>query len=362
MNNDKGNNLDISNSDAQNYNCPTCSGPLKFIPEKSILYCEYCGNEIKLDGIINNNENDYFEGKKEDNTWVEETKVIHCNNCGSNNVVDSSCISLTCPFCGSNQVVETAELSGIKPHRIIPFKISDVATKENYIKWLKGKVFVPRKLKKQIPSLVINGVYVPIWTFDSDTNSLYKGVLGKNYTRTVGSGKNAHTVTETRYFDISGQKIVKFDDLIVNAGSKIDQKEINALSPFYTNKSFEYDKRYLIGFSAEHYEIRLSDGWDLAKKRMSKTIERVILSDYDYDVVSDLKVKTSYYNIKYKYVLIPIWIGLYKYGNKNYYFLTNGETGKFKGKAPLSAFKISLLVIIILIAVIGLILFIYFYN
>ena len=84
---------------------------------------------------------------------------------------------------------------------------------------------------------------------------------------------------------------------------------------------------------------------------MNAGIRNAILSGYNYDVVSYLNVNTTFNNIKYKYVLIPIWIGTYKYSNKSYRFISNGETGKITGKLPVSVVKVSILVLIILAVV-----------
>lgn len=350
--------LEEGNRNAENYSCPNCSAPIEFDPTQSVLHCDYCGFEMSLKGEKSQEEYDFYEGTKDDSEWDKDAKVVKCENCGAANVVDSSVISLTCPFCGSNQVVDTDELAGIKPHRVIPFKVDEEPVKKNYQKWLKGKIFAPSKVKKSIPNLKLNGVYLPTWTFDSDSFSNYDGRLGKHYTRTVGSGKDRRTVTETRYFHIRGIKKVIFDDVTINSGSKISQKEMNAIAPFDTNNSFVYDKRYLAGFSCEHYTLKLQAGWDSAKLVMNTRIKQAILNDYIYDVVSYLNVNTSYNNIKYKYVLIPIWICVYSYANKTYRFIANGETGKVSGKHPISALRVSILVFIILLVLVGLLIFI----
>lgn len=347
-----------SNAKAHDYSCPNCSAPIEFDPSKSVLHCDYCGFEMSLTGEKSKEEYDFYEGKVDDSEWNKEVKVVRCQNCGAHNVFDSGEISIKCPFCSSNQVMETEELAGIKPHRVIPFKIDEDKVKNNYKKWLSKKIFVPGKVKKQIPKLKLNGVYLPVWTFDTDTFSNYNGKLGKHYTRTVGSGKNRRTVTEVRYFHIRGTEKVVFDDVVVGAGSKISQQEINAISPFDTNNSFVYDKRYLAGFSSEHYVVRLQKGWDDAKLVMNGRIKSSILSHYHYDVVSYLDVKTSFQNIKYKYVLIPVWICVYTFANKTYRFIANGENGKVSGKSPVSALRVSILIIIIIAIFIALYFFI----
>lgn len=63
-------------------------------------------------------------------------------------------MSVTCPFCGSNHTIMTNQVTGIKPHRIIPFQIPSQNVKDAYRKWLRKKIFVPRKVKNKF--LILN--------------------------------------------------------------------------------------------------------------------------------------------------------------------------------------------------------------
>lgn len=347
--------LDEANAEVKDYSCPNCEAALKFIPEKQVLHCDYCDFEMEIDGTIGTVEHEFLDNINSDSSWNEDAKVVHCDNCGANTVVEELDISFTCPFCGSNSVLETKDLPGIKPHRVVPFKIGADLISQNYSKWLKRKFFVPKKVKDNIPKLKLHGVYLPVWTFDAKTLSLYKGRLGKHYTTTVGSGDNKRTVVKTRYFYISGKELVDFDDLIVNAGSKITQDEINAISPFDTNNSYNYEKSYLVGFSAEHYATNLEEGWNSSKRMMKEDIRCKVLSHYMYDVISYLNINTTYNDITYKYCLLPIWTGVYSYNNKKYRFIANGETGKVSGKTPISPLKVTFTVLACLIVVVLLI-------
>ena len=42
----------------------------------------------------------------------------------------------------------------------------------------------------------------------------------------------------------------------------------------------------------------------------------------------------------FKHVLLPVWIAAYRYKDKPYQFLVNGQTGEVVGKAPWSFWKI----------------------
>jgi DNA-directed RNA polymerase subunit RPC12/RpoP len=338
---------------SENYKCSECGAPMRFDPSTSTLICDYCGNKIVLEGEKTNKEFDFSTSFHLDNSWQKETKIFHCKNCGANTVVSIKELSITCPFCGSTEIAETSDLPGIRPHRVIPFKLDAASARKVYSQWLKKKFFAPNKVKKSIPTVAVNGIYLPMWTYDTQSFSKYSGRLGKYYTVTVGSGKSRHTETRVRYFLISGVKQVNFDDLLVDAGKKVNQAEVNRLSPFGTNDALAYDQRYLAGFSAEHYDVDVKAGWDIAKGLAKPYIERAILSAYTYDVVDSLNVSTTYTNIKYKYVLIPLWMGHYSYNKKQYYFKVNGETSKLIGQYPVSPVKVTITVLVCLVILVG---------
>lgn len=352
----------IDNVGAKDYSCPSCGAPIEFNPDKSSLTCKYCGFSHIITGEKSKDENDFIRDTNvNNNNWGNETKIIKCSNCGAENVIPVNAISKSCPFCASNQVVETSELVGLKPDRVIPFQISKENAMLIYTKWLKKRFYTPNPIKKGHVTTQVSGVYLPCWTFDTNTVSSYKGRLGEHYTVTVGSGKNRHTETRTRYFNISGIKAVNFDDLLVNAGNKITQNEITSISPFKTNDSFLYDQQYLAGFSAEHYSTNLEKGFDNAKELTKVYIKKEILKGYNYDVVDTLTFKTDYHNITYKYVLIPTWIGVYDYKEKKYRYLVNGESGKLRGSAPTSTAKVvwTVLGVLFIIGIIALLIFLF---
>jgi hypothetical protein len=44
--------------------------------------------------------------------------------------------------------------------------------------------------------------------------------------------------------------------------------------------------------------------------------------------------------------LVPVWISSFKYKEKVYQFAVNGQTGKVGGKAPVSAWRVILAILI----------------
>lgn len=344
----------------QVYKCPGCGANLKFDPESSSMTCEYCDYSLHIEGEESDKEIDF--NAEQLPLWNDEAKMVKCKNCGAQNIIDTKTLSTICPFCGSSSAIVDDEIKGLKPNRVIPFKISANDSVDVYRNWLKKKLFAPKKLKKAIPNPNINGTYIPSWTYDTTTFTKYSGRLGKYYTVVVGSGKNRRTVTRIRWYSIRGVHQSAFDDILVCSSKKIDQNSLERLSPYNTNDSFEYDNRFLVGFSAEHYSMDVKSGFNRACTIADARIKQQILNKYHYDVVGNFSMKTTHDKITYKYVLLPLWICFFKYVNKQYEFKVNGENGKIIGKYPISIPKVVLSVLLsllIIIAVLVLIGFVY---
>jgi len=71
-------------------------------------------------------------------------------------------------------------------------------------------------------------------------------------------------------------------------------------------------------------------------------------------VVSSFRISTQYYNITYKYVLLPVYVGHCKWRQKVYNFFVNGLNAKVTGKAPVSPLKVSILVVLGIALIVGL--------
>ncbi|MBR6836601.1 MAG: hypothetical protein IKM72_11445, partial [Oscillospiraceae bacterium] len=74
------------------------------------------------------------------------------------------------------------------------------------------------------------------------------------------------------------------------------------------------------------------------------------------DTVSKVIFNTAYSRVTFKYVLAPIWIANFKFKEKLFNIVINGQTGQVRGEAPVSPLKV-FIAILIAIAVFTLIAF-----
>ncbi len=208
----------------------------------------------------------------------------------------------------------------------------------------------------------VKGVYIPAWTYDSNTETDYTGERGVDYQETetytdYENGKpvtRTRTVTKTRWYPVRGHVRNTFQDVLVLASESLPRKHADKLAPWDLKNLTPYTDDYLSGFVAESYQIDLPHGFDRAREIMEPTIRQTICSDIGGDHQRIGSTNTAYNDIKFEHLLLPIWISAYRYLEKTYQFLVNARTGEVQGERPWSVWKIVLLVVTIL-AVIGII-------
>ncbi len=321
--------------------CDACGSNLVFDPDEQALLCPHCGSKKQFGVNENASELELVDALSVGDSWkLGETNVFSCDNCGAKVLLATNESAKKCPFCGTAHVTKIEELAGLKPNGLIPFAFGQDRAIEFSKAWAKKKLFAPSKFKKNIDADNVNGVYVPCFTFDSHTVSRYHGRIGKTHTRIVGSGKNRRTQTYIVWRNISGTFYHSYDDILVTAGSKLDQQKLDKISPYQTNTGKRYEEEYLLGFMAYHYDSEISDCWGDAKKRIDADLKNRILSQYFYDTVAYLNVSTNHENVTYKYVMLPVYVGNFNYNKKLYNFYVNGESGKVSGKTPKSPLRI----------------------
>jgi hypothetical protein len=84
-------------------------------------------------------------------------------------------------------------------------------------------------------------------------------------------------------------------------------------------------------------------------------MERTITQDVRRDIGGDEQridhVETATSNETFRHLLLPVWIGAYRFQGKVFQVVVNARTGEVQGERPYSAIKIAMLVIGILILI-----------
>lgn len=331
--------------------CQSCGGDLIFSPKTQMLLCTKCNNMYDFDKTKDYKKHeiqDALDSKFDKSRWVQENKVLSCKTCGAKIILNNLEFTATCPYCKSTTVAETDELPGIPPDAIIPFKFDKETASNKFSEVVKKKKFLPNNFKKKIPRTNIQGVYIPTFSFDAETYSDYKGVLYEEVSHTDSQGR---THTTKRYFHIAGNKTMSHRDVIVEASSKINQKQLIEVLPFDNEDLYKFEENFVRGYSIEHYDTDTVECHKQAKNIMDARIRSEILSKYHYDGVSYLTINTNYLNELFLYKISPIYTFEFDYKEKKRIVLMNGQTGKLGKGLPKSGWKITLLVLGIILGI-----------
>ena len=340
--------------------CKSCGAILHFAPGTHQLQCTYCGaaNEIAdtAAGLVVSFDYQDFIADKFGGAPSQVANVVSCKNCGASTTLPPEVNSDNCAFCASPLVISDAQRTQItKPHYILPFVVAQPQALESFRNWLKRLWFAPSDLSKMVSgdARQFKGIYIPHWSYDSDTVSDYSGSRGEyyytteSYTETVNGEQVTRTreVRHTAWYSVSGTVECDFNDILISASHSLPQNVANRLEPWRLESLVHYNEQYVSGFRSELYQVDAANGFEAAKQRMGPDIRNTILADIGGDEQHINGYDTRYNNTALKYLLLPAWISAYKYNNKLYHFTVNACTGEVVGERPYSAVKIALAVI-----------------
>ena len=345
--------------------CDQCGADMRFDPSAAQMVCDHCGHTEKMTepgpggGAIAELDFEAAVAETLGAAEMEETRVTSCPNCGAQVEFGPDTHATECPFCATPVVTDTGTQRRIKPRGVAPFVLDEPAARAAMTEWLGKLWFAPNGLQDYArKGRKMQGIYVPYWTFDADTKTQYRGERGTVYyeTRTVMRDGKPETqqVQKIRWTPRSGRVARFFDDVLVLASRALPKSYTDALEPWDLGRLEPYTPEYLAGFLAEGYTVALPDGFDEARVKMDRVIERDVKFDIGGDRQRILAMETDVRDVTFKHILLPVWSAAYKYRGKSYRFVVNGQSGQVRGERPWSAVKIAIAVVLGLIIAAGL--------
>ncbi|TRX70419.1 hypothetical protein [Carboxylicivirga sp. M1479] len=355
--------------------CVSCGADLKYKPGTQHLNCEYCGAENEIPQVEEEIEeldfHTFLKQKSESETSIE-ANFVKCDSCGASSTLEEDVTATNCAYCAAPLVIEHAQNeSVIQPKSLLPFKLNKDEAKDEFKTWLKKLWFAPNDLRKAVLNFDhFKGVYIPYWTYDTDTFSNYVGQRGDYYyvTETYTTTENGKSVTKTRqvrktrWSHASGRVHKFFNDILTVATRSLPQKYIYKLEPWDLENLVPFDRSYISGFIAEKYQIGLEEGFGIAKDIADPKIRELVRRDIGGDEQRIISLNTSYRDITFKHLLLPVFVCAYLFKGKLYQFLVNGRTGEVQGQRPYSWIKVTLAVVAVLLLIAAIIFGVNYYQ
>jgi LSD1 subclass zinc finger protein len=354
---DPGLRRDDSSAFIRTFPCVSCGAKLAFAPGTRHLKCEFCGAENSIaenDARVEELDFDAYlkaiEGKGE----TFEAETAKCEKCGAEQRLPDHHFAAQCGFCSAPIVAKTYAKRLVKPRAMVPFQLDRRRAQDEFRRWVKGLWLAPGELKRYAQSdAAMTGTYLPFWTYDCATASDYDGERGEDYyTDESYTTRNAagETVTQVRrvkhtnWFPASGHVEHFHDDVLVLASQSLPPTMRGAASAWNLKALVPYQAEFVSGYLAEAYQIGLCEGFPIAKDQIDATIYGLVRADIGGDQQRVRNVSTRYTDVRFKHVLLPVWMSAYRFRNKTYRFLVNGQTGEVAGDSPISWQKVTWLV------------------
>ena len=317
--------------------CSSCGGELFFDFDTQELKCSQCGGIVEIPDTKTINDKKPFSLDSTIKQKQVENLTYTCENCGKTCVIQHDSPSLRCVYCGSVNLNKYSKVDYV-PDGIVPFKLNKERAKICFIDWIRKKRFLPSNLKKRISKSEFFATYVPVYNYDIECSSLYKGV-GINYSEDSEGRKTSS------YYPFSGTKKSEFKNYLESASSSINSNQLKSFGNFSFNELYVFRTEYLYGVTSLEANIDLQQNCKQTQNKISNIIERQIKESYHYDEIKDFYCETHFEKIFYNHLYVPVWLHTFRFNKKDYSFFINGSTGKVSGKAPKSAIKILLTVL-----------------
>lgn len=310
--------------------CPSCAGQCAYDPARQLLVCTHCG-----DGRGLATEHDERAAEERDLIQDEDTPVTleahshHCETCGGDVVFTGPVLSERCAYCNGPVVLRLRE-EAFETMALIPFRVPSEDAQKNAFAWVAGRWAAPDDLSDIVAAGRVAGLYAPFWTFDSeeaiDYWASYKVRRGKR--------------TETR--QTSGSMSISFNDMLVPASPHVTPLiRDGILHEFDPRRLRPYRPGYLAGFAAERHHQTVSEGLKAGEEDKDILIRNRIKRRIGKSGVHNIRYRTDTTGIRYRRIMLPVWMLHYSYDGKPMKVVVCGLQGRTFGERPFSLRKLA---------------------
>ena len=340
------------------FRCPNCDGATAYSADNGGLTCTFCGyHEAPQVEIVGKGAQEFEftveTVERSTNGWGQERKELVCSSCASHITLSSEMLSHTCPFCGSNAVVQTrAPQDVLRPRFLVPFVTTTENCRQITAEFLQKSWMLPNNLQNLARSTEYTPIYIPFWTFDARTQATWRAeVYNTDASRRRHSAPNWKWERpfllklgdrEGSQWDWeSGAVSLVTDDMLVSGSSQISLTLLKQLRGYRLGELVPYEPTFLAGLSAQAYDVDLETAWASARRSMRAKTKDACQEQASARNMRNFSMNLDFSDESWRYILLPIYLANYRYGNKVFQVLINGQTGTIAGQRPVDWRKVA---------------------
>jgi hypothetical protein len=268
------------------------------------------------------------------------SELLRCQACGGAVVWDAAQLGAACLFCGTvalELVIASEPLP--TPEVVLPVGVSRATAEQSFRAWATKSWFRPPALRTA--EVALHLLLLPAWRFHARLETHWAG-LRPAATR---SGKTP----------VAGVEQLELTTM-VPASTGLSQAELGALQPFDEGQARAWRGTVELASSGG------SDGdaeaiWEppaLTKRGARSRAHRELADSHRRRIARErglvsTRVSAVIEDRDVRLMLVPIYIGTFRFRDRPWRFLVNGQTGEVVGKAPLDWRKVLALVVLALV-------------
>lgn len=313
--------------------CASCAGQCAYHPDTQALRCTSCGTDhiITPDDSVDPAKEFHYHPDiaHTEQMAIQRAQTHVCETCGGEVTFTGAALSERCAYCDGPVVLKAQEAS-YQTLGLIPFRLVSDLAQDKAIAWAKARVAAPTDLGTVVSKGRVAGIYVPFWTFDSDEAISYM------VSYRVKRGDNWITRHHKGDFNTS------FDDLLMPASPHITPLIRDGILHEFDPASLRpYDPAFLAGFAAERHHQSVTEGLQANAPDKDLLIRNRIKQHSRKSKITNISYKTHTSGIRYRRILLPVWILHYVYGGKPMKVVVCGIHGRTFGERPFSYWKLT---------------------
>ena len=326
------------------FSCPQCGGETAYSVEDGGLTCAYCGYHEAPQKETVGRQAQSFEFTVETveravNGWGTSRKELVCDACGAQISLPDGALAASCPFCASNKVIHhRAAQDLLRPRFLVPFQIEENRCQKIVREWLGSTWLVPKDLRRMAVVTSFTPMYLPYWTFASMAAAEWKAQVGRTETYRSGGKTKRRTVWRWE----NGQVVQDFSDLLVRGTNHVSLHLLAEVGEFELDALVPYEAKFLAGMQAQAYEVGMESAWKVARKDMREETKQKCRSQASTNKIRNFSMHLDFKDESWRYILLPVYINTYRFENKPYQLLINGQSGEIAGQRPADWRKIGL--------------------
>jgi hypothetical protein len=242
---------------------------------------------------------------------------------------DAGAKALRCPFCGSVELTAQEDRKILAPKSAVPFAVPREQAVASMRQWLGQGIWRPQGLSQCAEVVGMTPVYVPYWIFQANTHTFW--TADSSHTPPGASGN---------WFPLAGDREGSYAALLIGASGALSPSETDNLCPFDLNQGVPPEKVDLENVTVEEFSLSKKYARPLARSGLERLEADACVSASVPGRARNVHVNVQVTEMTGEPTLLPVWIMAYRFRDRVFRFLVNGQTGKATGEAPISFLKI----------------------